>query len=192
MKGNLTALLYGLVLFLALGLSDEDNPLKARAPGLVQASVALVKAADNESDARAAHAELKKRLTGEPVSGAGELSWDVKLIDLHLLMKQVTFVNSRLTRYARRESYLKSKREDLIGYAATLGVAGQATMLDTHEVKTEAEKQQWYGLAADMRDSAGAVGRSVRAGDFAQVTETVAALKKTCTDCHEVFRLDAP
>lgn len=177
-----------IVLFMALGLHDEDPALKASAPRLVELSEQLVTSATDQAEAKATYEELVSAMK-EGAEGGKPLTWE-KRAQLGLLMKQVTTINSRLKRNTRTESSLASRKEEAGGQSALLAAIGQAALVDTHEVKDPEMMDEWYKYASEMRDAAGAVGQAIGQDDFAAVQASMQRLQDNCDGCHEAFRLD--
>jgi hypothetical protein len=178
-----------IVLLTAIGLSDQDSPLKASAPRLVELAEELKAAAADQAKAKAAYDALVQA-TKEGATGGKPLAWE-KRFDLGLLMKQVSPTNSKLRIYTNTEArFGRAKKDELAGFAAFLATTGQAIHADTHEVKDPAMIGEWYKYAGEMRDAAGAVGEAITAGEFAAVKASVERLQTNCNGCHEVFRID--
>jgi cytochrome c556 len=176
-----------IVLFMALGLHDEESAVKAAAPRLVELSEELVTSATDQDKAKAVYQELTAAMNGG-ASGGRPLSWE-KRAQLGLLMKQVTTIHSRLKRNTRGESSLASRKEEAGGQAALLAAIGQAALVDTHEVKEPDMLDEWYKYASEMRAAAGAVGKAIAQDDFAAVQASMERLTTNCDGCHEAFRL---
>jgi len=176
-----------LVLLMALGMHDQDNPLQKAAPALVELAGKVVDSAEDYAQAKSAYEALVIGMKGG-TSGGTELKWEPRA-KLGLLMKQVTTLNSRLKRYTR-ERYYERYIDQTPGQAAALAVIAQAALVDTHEVKDLGTNEQWYGFAAAMRDAAAKVGEGLAKKDVAATAAAVEELQKTCTECHKVFRPD--
>jgi cytochrome c556 len=176
------------VLFMTLGMHDEDSAIKASAPRLVELAEELVNVSSDFAKSKAAYDALVSAMNGG-ATGGKPLAWEPRY-QLGLLMKQVTTIHSRLKRHTRREATLAKQKEEAAGQAAVLAAIGQAALVDTHEVKDESMLGDWYKYAAEMREAAGAVGQSIVKDDFASVTANMQRLQKNCDACHEEFRID--
>ena len=176
------------VLFMSLGLHDEENPLKKSAAGLVPLAQALFESATDYDKAQAAYAALAKAIKDGAPEGP-PLKWE-KRYKLGLLMKQVTAVNGQMRRIVKEASFNKDA-DKVAGYAAVLAIIGQATLVDTHEVKNPDQVGEWYRLSAEFRDAAGAVGAAAGAKDFKAADTAVKRVATNCDDCHAIFRKEA-
>lgn len=170
-----------IVLALFLAKHDADHELKSAAPSVVPAAQKLAKAKDYAT-ARAAYDQLKAAAAGSS-SDKPDLKWE-KVASLGQLMKQVTFVNTRLRRNIRR---FDDKAEGNARDAAILAVIAQAATFDTHEVKNPADLDKWYEYCAEMRDAAGDLNAKIKAKQEDAATKAIARLTKSCETCHAVF-----
>lgn len=171
------------ILALHLGLHDEANDFKAKAPGIIAAAQVLAKATEYEA-AKAAYATLKKAAEGSG-GESGELTWK-RIASLGQLMKQVNIINAKLRR-STRGSRLKSTAEESTRLATVLAAIGQASIYDTHEVKDQSKLGEWYELAAGMRESAAALNRAIKTGDEKMTADAIKNLDQNCTKCHTAF-----
>jgi hypothetical protein len=175
-----------IVLLTAIGLHDEETPLKASAPRLVELSEELMNSVMDQAKAKAAYDALVQAMK-DGATGGKPLAWEPRF-QLGLLMKQVTTTNNQL-RGATREARFARSKKDAAARVAALAVIGQAIHADTHEVKDPAKVGEWYKYASEMRDAAGAVGEAIAKDDFAAVQATMKRLQTNCNACHEAFRL---
>ncbi len=176
------------VISLALGMHDEEHPLKEGAVPMLQAAQALATAATAEDfDAAVKAFADYKAARGSPSTSGRSLTWQ-KVADLGALMKQVPVVNTNLKRGVTDERRFKKQLEESAGQSATLAAIAQAAMFDTSAVKDPVDLEQWQKYCAEMRDAAAAVNTAVRAGDQAQATAAFSRMAKNCDDCHGVFR----
>jgi hypothetical protein len=173
-----------ILLALAAGMHDQDNPLKAAAPAIIKAAQELAKA-KGFAATKDGVAAVKKALA-ETGGDAGELKW-VKIASLPELMKQVPMVNNRLKQNVRGEK-LKSRAKLNAGDSATLAIIAQGSLADTSEAKTPEDVKKWYGFCIQMRDAAAAVNKAVHAGDKEAADKAMEALAQSCEDCHAVFK----
>ncbi len=171
---------------LTLAMHDSDTPLVKSAPAMLAAAQSLVKA-DNYEAAKEALANLHKaadsKLDGLPTAPR---EWK-PVAPLGLLMKQVPFINSTLKKYVQGDRF-KSRTAISAPAAATLAAIAQATMADTSAATKPGEAAQWEQLCIEMRDAAGSVNQAIHAGDAEKKDKALAALSKSCTDCHAQFR----
>ncbi|MBN1851069.1 MAG: hypothetical protein JW829_00035 [Pirellulales bacterium] len=189
------------VLFMTLGLHDQDSALKPSAPRLVELAEDLVASSDGYAKAKTAFEALQQGIANG-ANGGKPLSWQ-KRCELVLLMKQVTTVHNNLKQYSKSKSTLTKRKENAAGKAALLAVIGQATLVDTDAAKEaiknvlddesqiEQKLADWNRYSILMRDSAGGVAQAAMAGDYDAVAKQKDILQKSCDDCHEAFDIDA-
>ncbi|MBX3413455.1 MAG: cytochrome c [Pirellulales bacterium] len=171
---------------LVLAWHDTDHPLKNVAPALVPAAQKLA-AAKSLDEAQPALAGVQSVLAGSSEK-SDPPAWG-KVASLGALMKQVTFVNSRLRRNVTGSRFAM-QANDTARYAALLAAIAQATQYDTHEVKDEAQLPQWYDYSIAMRDSAGRINAAAKAGDQDAAKAALGDLDKSCSGCHKTFRVE--
>ncbi|MFH1265401.1 MAG: hypothetical protein ABIK89_06700, partial [Planctomycetota bacterium] len=123
---------------LALGLHDTDNPLKTAAPALLKAAQQLA-AADGYAATKEAVAALKAATSSTEGDPAG-LKWE-KIASLPEVMEAVPLLNTKLKRYIRdgREKKMKDASDDLASYCAVLAVIAQGSMSNTDETEKPTE-----------------------------------------------------
>jgi hypothetical protein len=175
------------VIALCLGLHDEDNQYKNRAPALIKAAQALAATTDYQS-AKKAFDAVKAAADGK-LPGQGELKWE-KTASLPELMKQVPNINTKLKRNIKGAKF-KSKAAETAGYTAAIAAIAQGSMADASAAKNPQEINKWYEFSAAMRDSAGAANAAIHAGNEPAAAEAMQKLAKSCTDCHTVFNPEA-
>jgi len=185
-----------ILIALALGLHDTDNPFKAAAPAMVKAAQELAGAGDYA--AAKAGVEAVKAATTSTEGDPASLKWD-KLASLPELMEAVPLINTRLKRYVRdgREEKAKKAAKDLAGYSAVLAVIAQGSIANSGDTEKPDKVGEWQGFCVQMRDAAAAVNAAV--GTFGQEGSSdafeaaKAAMKdlaQSCDDCHAVFHPD--
>jgi len=168
---------------LALGLHDSDNPYKAKAPAIIKAA-RDVAAAQGFEAAKKAIAGLKAAKD----SGSGDasaLKWE-KSATLEQLMKQVPLINTKMKRYLKGSRFKKNAK-DTAGYSAVLAVIAQGSMADTSEAKNDTQVKQWYDFCAQMREAASTLNKAIKAGDEAAADAATKKLTQSCDDCHAIF-----
>ena len=175
------------VIALCLGMHDEDNQYKARAPAIIKAARELAAAADYQS-AKKAFDGVKAAAEGK-LPAQGDLKWE-KVASLPDLMKQVPNINTKLKRNIKGSKF-KTKTKETAGYTAAIAAIAQGSMADAGAAKNPQEIKQWYGFSAEMRDSAGAANAAIHAGNEPAAAEAMQKLAKSCTDCHTVFHPEA-
>ena len=171
------------VLALAVALHDQPSQFKQAAPGLIKAAQDLAKAADYPS-ARQGVERAKAALfsTGDSSS----LKW-MKVAAMAPLMGEVPLIHTRMKRDIRRFDRNIAR---LAGGSAAIAVIAHGSMPNADETEKPDEVQKWYQYCIEMRDAAAAVNRAVHAKSLDAATEAMAALQKSCDDCHAVFHQD--
>lgn len=169
---------------LVLGLYDTDHDLKAAAPALVAAARKLAAAKDYAA-AKAAFAEIEAALAGQDKGASSPTTKPEKVASMGQLMKQVTFVNNRLKRGLRR---LGDKTDEKARDTALLAAIAQAITYDTHEVKHDEQRDDWYRFCGEMRDAAGQLNAQIKAADKQGAERAAKRLGQSCEACHQVFR----
>ncbi len=173
------------VIALAIGLHDQDSPLRKAAPVLVKASQELA-AAKDFAGARAGVAKVKAALSAN--GNPSTLKWS-KVAALHALMKQVPLVNTRLKRYVKPSRFEKSAK-DIAGNSAALVAIAQGSMGSADETEAPDKVAEWFKYCVEMRDAAGALNKAVHANNEEAAKVAMGALQQSCEDCHAVFHTD--
>jgi len=174
------------VLALVLGLHDEKNPYQAAAPALIKAARELSAAAAKDyASAKTAFAALEaaKSSSGD----ASTLKWE-KVASLKELMQQVPLVNSRLKRNMRR---FERQADAIAVDAAVIAAISQASMANLDETSQPNQAEKWFTFCADSRDAAAAINKAAKAKNQADAEKALAAMTKSCDDCHAVFHPEA-
>ena len=169
---------------LVLGLYDTDHELKAAAPALVEAAGNLAKAKDYAA-AQRAFAAVEMAVADKGDGGAAPTTKPAKVASLGQLMKQVTFLNNRLKRGLRRWG---DKSDEKARDTAVLAAIAQAITYDTHEVKHDEQRDDWYRFCGEMRDAAGELNAQLKAADKQGAERAAKRLGQSCDACHQVFR----
>lgn len=171
------------VIALAIGLHDQDSPLRKASPVLVKSCQELAGAKDFSS-ARKSVAGIKAALSasGDP----GTLKW-TKVADLHALMERVPQINARVKSRMRK---FERGRSDLMGYTASLVAISQGSMANANETQAPDKVAEWYKYCTQMRDAAGALNKAAHAKNEDAAKTAMEALQQSCDDCHAVFHKD--
>jgi hypothetical protein len=175
---------------LALGLHDTDNPYKAAAPAMMEAAQQLAAAKDYAA-AKAA-VEAVKTAAAATDGDSSDLKWE-RVASMKELMLAVPVINTRLKGRLKSESRLKQRAEEAAGLAAVLAVIAQGSLPNCGETIAPQEVQKWYHDCIHMRDAAAAANAAIRAfddgnGSFdAAKTIVEGDLNTSCEDCHTVF-----
>ncbi|MGA2031370.1 MAG: hypothetical protein ABSG68_03870 [Thermoguttaceae bacterium] len=168
------------LVYLALGLDDQDNKYKANAGALVEAAQKLAAAKDYEAAKKAV--DGLKAAAEASGKGDAELKW-AKLASLEQLMKQVPLINTRLKKQVTR-----SPMKEAAGSAAVLAVIAQGAMANSSDTKKPGETKQWFQFCSDMRDAAAAVNSAASQDKKDDAAAAMDKLQQTCEDCHKVFK----
>ena len=174
------------VLALVLGLHDEKNQYQAAASAIIKAARDLSAAAAKDyASAKTAFAALEsaKASSGDPSS----LKWE-KVASLKELMQQVPLVNSRLKRNMRR---FERQADAIAVDAAVIAAISQASVTNLDETSKPNEAEKWFTYCADSRDAAAAINKAAKAKNQADAEKALAAMTKSCDDCHAVFHPEA-
>jgi len=174
------------VVALAVGLHDQDSPLRKATPALVKASQELAGAKDF-AGAKAGVAKIKAALSasGDPST----LKWS-KVASLPTLMKQVPLINTRLKRFLKPGRFEKNAAV-IAGNSAALVAIGQGSMPNAEETEAPDRVADWFKYCVEMRDAAGALNNAVHARNEDAAKTAMAALQQSCDDCHTIFHKDA-
>ena len=176
---------------LTLAMHDSDTPLVKSAPAMLAAVAAesceggRIIEGGKGSCWRICTKRSDYKLNGLPTAHWARVENSVA--PLGLLMKQVPFINSTLKKYVQGDRF-KSRTAISAPAAATLAAIAQATIADTSAATKPGEAAQWEQLCIEMRDAAGSVNQAIHAGDVEKTDKSLAALSKSCTDCHAQFR----
>jgi len=175
------------VVVLALGLHDTDNPYKAAAPGIIEATRELAAAKDYAA-AKAAVAKVKKAAAAKEAS-PGTMQWE-KVASLKQLMLAVPAVNTQL----KRNLKLRRPKRDgpkAAGRAAVIAVIGQASLYHSDDTEKPELAEQWYKYCIEMRDAAAEANAVARRADKAAAPAALVKLGESCDHCHTVFHQEA-
>ncbi|MDR3111035.1 MAG: hypothetical protein LBU65_15305 [Planctomycetaceae bacterium] len=179
---------------LAIGLSDENGKLKTAAAGIVAAAKAVEKAGDLAA-ASAAVANVKTSLTG--TADAASLGW-TKVASLAPVMKAVPNINANVTRNSSTERRLtagarvKDAQAAVTEGTAAMAVIMQGSIANYDETDKAGSADDWERLCKEFRDLALKANAEMHSfvdgkSDFAKLTASLEAMRKSCDDCHNVF-----
>jgi hypothetical protein len=171
------------VIALCLGLHDQDNEYKARAPAIIKAAQELAATKDYES-AKKAFEAVKAAADGAAQAQA-DLKWE-KVASLPDLMKQVPNINTKLKRNIKGAKF-KTKARDTTGFTAVIAAIAQGSIPDISKAKNADEVKQWYEYMIDMRDAAGAANAAIHSMNEPAATAAMTKLAESCDRCHKVF-----
>ena len=168
---------------IALGLNDQDNPLKPNAKAIVAAAGQLAQAKDYAATKQAVEG-LKAALQGEG-KGASDLKWG-KVSTLTVLMKdQVPAIyQTKLKTSLKR---FKKRAGEVSAHAATLALIAENALLYIADTKKPTEGAKWTEFAGQMRAAAVNLAAKAHAGDEAGAKAAMDRLDQSCHECHKVF-----
>jgi hypothetical protein len=175
-----------IVIVLALGMHDTDNPYKAAAPALIKATQDLAAAKDHAA-AKAATEAVKKAASSK-AGGADKLKWE-KVASLPELMKAVPLINNKLKRSVGGSRFEK-KLDESAGYSAALAAIAQGAIANSGETEKPGEVEKWGKFCVQMREAAAAVNAGIHAKDQKATEAAMEKLTQSCDDCHAVFHAD--
>ena len=182
-NGNTIALLAT-----ALGLHDQDNPVKPHAAAIAEAARKVSQASGYDATKQAV-ADLKT--AAESGSGGSPLTWG-KIAKLEGLMKnEVPNVNNKLKRSVAVLSRKPKAAATATANAATMALIAENAKLYVADTKKPTEAEKWTALAEQLRAASADVAAKVRAGDNLGATAAMQKLNQSCTDCHNVFSPEA-
>jgi len=167
---------------IALGLHDQDSPMKPRAKAIAAAARKLAVAKDYAATKEAVD-NLKAAISGKG-AGTGELQWG-KVAKLNGLMKnEVPNINTKLKNSLRR---FTKRAAEVSANAATMALIAENATLYVADTKKPEEGKKWLAFAAQMRAAACDVAAKAHAGDDTGAKAAMEDLDKSCHDCHAVF-----
>ena len=169
----------------AIAEHPDKSKVKISGPDLRDAAMALSKT-KSAGDAKAALGRVKEALAGKGGAASTEAQWN-KLANLHRLMEEVNFRNSRLRRIVRRPG--KDPVEDSL-HATTLAVIALAVEADTHEVKNPDDLPKWREYTRGFRTNMTAMATALKAKDAAAAKDAFTKANQSCNDCHAHFRIE--
>lgn len=167
-----------------LGLHDTPNAAQASSPKVYAAAVALAASVKEYDKAKAAYDKLLAAFY--PATKASmPLAWGM-VRGQGAMMKKTNELNSAIKRNltpARFEKQLESLKHQ----TATMAAIGQATLLDTHEVKNPADLPTYEKYAVEFRTAAADLNKAVHATDQPAALKAFARMNASCHTCHQKF-----
>mgnify|MGYP001241981815 CR=1 FL=1 len=115
---------------------------------------------------------------------------------LHKLMEQVNAKNSLLTKGTRNETAYKKARKDVVKAAEELVKLGKEAKPLKDAVKKAKDVKdadaKWDAMMDDFIKASDALAKVVASEKATQVEAKAAhaVVKKSCTPCHDVFRVE--
>jgi len=172
---------------IALGLHDQDSPLKPHAKEIATVARKLTQTKDYAATKQAIE-DLKAAVGGQGTD-TGELKWG-KVAPLNSLMKdEVPNINTKLKTGLR---HFKKRPIEVSANAATMALIAENATFYIADTKKPAEGAKWTDFAGQMRAAASEVAAKAHAGDEAGATAAMEKLNQSCHDCHAVFNPEKP
>ena len=182
---------------IALGLHDQDSPLKPHAKAIAGAARKLAHTKDfaatkqTSEDLKVCFAttkqaieDLKAAVDGQG-AGSGELKW-AKVAALEGLMKdEVPHIFEKNLKDSLR--HFKKRAGGVSANAATVALIAENANLYVADTKKPTEGKKWLEFAAQMRSAASEVAAKAHAGDETGAKAAMEKLNQSCHDCHAVF-----
>ncbi len=167
---------------IALGLHDQDSPLKPHAKAIAAAAQKLAATKDYAATKQAV-ADLLAATEGKG-SGNGELKWG-KVSKLPGLMKdEVPGINTKLKTALR---HFKARSAQVAANAATMALIAENAKLYVADTKQPTEGKKWTEFADQMRAAAADLAAKAHAGDEPGAKAAMDNLTQSCDNCHKVF-----
>ncbi|MEI8376071.1 MAG: hypothetical protein WCJ35_24895 [Planctomycetota bacterium] len=167
---------------IALGLHDQDSPIKPYTKAIAAAARKLAQTKDFATTKQAIE-DLKTAANGEG-KGSIELKWG-KVSNLPGLMKdEVPSINNKLKNSLRR---FKKRSSEVAANAATMALIAENANLYVADTKKPGESQKWTEFDGQMRAAAVDLAAKAHAVDEAGAKTAMDNLEKSCHDCHAVF-----
>lgn len=170
------------VVTMNLGLHDTAISAQAKAAGLYPLAIELAANAKDYDKAKATYDKLQATTTAP---GTGKIAWG-PVRGQGALMKKVNEINSAIKRNLTVARFSKQSNSLKI-QSATMAALGQATLLDTHEVKNPTDKPVYEKYAVEFRTAAGELNTAVHAADNAAALKAFARMDASCHSCHQKF-----
>lgn len=113
---------------------------------------------------------------------------------LHQLMETVNKQNAALTKVFRTPTAFKKDKPKAVENAKDMLKLAHDSKKDTTTAKTDKEKAEWNRLSEDFIKKTQELSDALGKADTTQAQAKTAhnAVKASCTECHEVFRIDEP
>lgn len=172
------------VLTMHLGLHDTPNPAQTSAAVVYPAAIDLAAKVKNYDQTKAAYDKLRASFDNS-LKATEPLTW-VMVRGQGALMKKMNEINSTIKRNLTPTRFEK-QLEALKHQTATMAALGQATFLDKHHVKDQAEYPTYEKYAIEFRTAAAELNKAVHAADQAAALKAFARMDASCHTCHKKF-----
>jgi cytochrome c556 len=168
-----------------LGLHEQATPAETKSPLIYPLAVELAANSKDYDKAKAIYDKLMAATKSAGTADAAPLAW-VMVRGQGAIMKKTNELHSAIkrnltpTRFEKQLNTLKHQ-------TATMAAIGQATLLDTHEVKKEADLPAYERYALEFRTAAAELNKAVHAADQAAALKAFARMDQSCHTCHQKF-----
>lgn len=173
------------VLTMHLGMHDTLNPSQSHAEEVLPLAIDLAAKVGEYDQAKATYDKLQKVVTAKTLSVGPGIKWEI-IRGQGAIMKKTNELNSAIKRNLTPARFEK-QLETLKYQTATMAAIGQATLLDTHEVKNPADLPTYEKYAVEFRTAAAELNRAVHATDQAAALKAFARMDASCHTCHQKF-----
>ncbi len=113
---------------------------------------------------------------------------------LEKLMEGVSSANSRINRYVRTPVAFRKYKDDIVEYSESLVELGKKSKKREEEAikkvveGTKDPKKKWAELMDAFIEASEELVETAKGGDQAKAKAAHTTVKRTCADCHKVFR----
>ena len=145
---------------IAVGLHDQDSPLKAHAKAIAAAARKLAETTTFATTKQAV-ADLTAAIQGEG-KGTSELKWGKVSKLVGLMKEEVPAINNNLKKSLRR---FKKRAAEVSANAATMALIAENATLYVADTKKPTEGKKWTEFASQMRAAAIDLAAKAHAGD---------------------------
>ena len=175
----------GVLACLAQAITEHDKGKDSGVAGpTLRDSALALRNAKKLADAKTALAGVNAALKGQASDkSVAEHPWN-KLINMHRMMEEINYRNSRLRRSLKRPRKLQ---EDA-GHATVLTVLALAMEADTHEVKKKEEIPLWNKMSREYSTGMSKLAKAMLEKKAEVAQEIFNGSANSCESCHEKFR----
>ena len=113
---------------------------------------------------------------------------------LHEMMEKVSAANNKINRYLRTPVSFKKDQANAVTEAKLLLELGKKSRGNEEAIENakdiENPKEKWVALMDDMIKHTEELIKTAEAGDQAKAKDSHTEVKKSCAECHKVFRVE--
>jgi len=173
------------VVAMNLGLHEKAAPAETKSAAIFPLAVELAASAKDYDKAKACYDKLLVSASNSGTADPTPLAWSM-VRGQGALMKKTNELNSAIKRNLTPSRFEK-QAETLKYQTATMAALGQATLLDTHEVKNPADLPTYEKYAVEFRTAAAELNKAIHAADQAAALKAFAQMDRSCNTCHQKF-----